>query len=495
MPRVLLISTNRERTPYPVLPIGPCLVAAILEQEGFSCRVEDLMWRDDPAAAAQGAVRTFRPDFVGVSVRNVDNSDLIETKDYLPGIRAIVDALRQETSAPIVVGGAASGIEPERMFRRLQPDALLYGDAERRFPEMLRRWLRGESFEDLPGLVVERQGDLVHNPIHASEAIGSLPDPDLFRHLDMKTYARRDGVVPIQTKRGCGFTCTYCTYGTLEGIRYRFRSAAEVVDEIARAAARGARFFEFVDAVFSHPPVQARAVLGEILARGLRVRLTASGFNPVGVTEELVALMRRAGFAAVSCTVESASDAVLRQMQKGFCRRDVARLARWLPRHRIPAVWIFLVGSPGETKDTVRETFDFIASEIPENDLVYITNGVRVYPRTGLERRLRAEGLLREGTDLLRPFFYFSPELPRAWYLEELGRFGRRHRNVVNSFEAQQPVVERLLAWSSRLPLPRPRWRVLPRLRRMWDPFAGIRPGIFEDSPYPIVPGALWPNC
>jgi anaerobic magnesium-protoporphyrin IX monomethyl ester cyclase len=487
--RVLIVSTNRERTPYPVLPVGPCLVAAVLEREGFETRVVDLMWETDPGSALDRAVRLFRPDFIGVSVRNVDNSDLIETKYFVPEAAAVVSRLRAASRAPIIVGGAAAAIEPERIFRELAPDAVLYGDAEERFPEMLRRWSRGEDFDELPGLVVERGSGLRHNRLHSSEPIGSLPDPSLFRHLDMRTYMRREGVYPIQTKRGCGFACTYCTYGTLEGVRYRFRPPREVVDEIALARRSGARFFEFVDAVFSHPPVQARAILREILGRGLDVRLTASGFNPVGVREPLVALMREAGFVAVSCTVESASDAVLRRMRKGFGREDVGRLARWLPRHGIPAVWIFLVGSPGETPATVRETFDFIDGEIPPNDLVYITNGVRVYPGTGLAESLRGEGLLDERSNLLQPVFYFSPELPRDWYLAELERFGRRHRNVVSSFEAQQPVVERLVRWLAPFPLPRPRWRALPWLRRIVNPFAGIRPGVFENHPFPILPG------
>jgi len=491
--KVLIVSTNRERTPYPVLPVGPCLVAAILEREGFQTRVADLMWEADSAAALERVVGEFRPDFIGVSMRNVDNSDLIETKYYVPEARAIVSRLRSLSDAPIILGGAAAAIEPERIFHELAPDAVLYGDAEERFPEMLRKWSRGECFDDIPGLVADRAAGRIHNRIHSSEPIGPLPDPSLFRHLDMRTYMRREGVYPIQTKRGCGFACTYCTYGTLEGVRYRFRPPREVVDEMVQAARSGARFFEFVDAVFSHPPVQARAILREILDRKLNVRLTASGFNPVGVTEPLVALMREAGFVAVSCTVESASDLVLEKMRKGFGREDVGRLARWLPRHGIPAVWIFLVGSPGETPATVRETFDFIAREIPPRDLVYITNGVRVYPRTGLARSLGQQGLLADDADLLRPLFYFSPDLPRGWYLEELVRFGRRHPNVVNSFEAQQPVVERLVRWLAYAPLPRPRWRALPWLRRLVDPFKGLRPRVFEDHPFPILPASPSP--
>jgi anaerobic magnesium-protoporphyrin IX monomethyl ester cyclase len=488
--KVLLVSTNRERTPYPVLPVGPCLVAARLEEEGFEAAVVDLMWEDDPPRAAAAAVARERPDIVGVSMRNIDNSDLIETKYFVPEAAELFAALRRVTKAPIVLGGAAAAIEPVRLFRALAPDAILYGDAEARFPAWLRGRERGDPCLDLPGLVVEHDGGLVHNPLHSSEPIDGLPDAALFRYVDMKRYMRREGVYPIQTKRGCGFTCTYCTYGTLEGIRYRFRPPGDVVDEIERAHGSGADFFEFVDAVFSHPPIQARGVLNGILDRGLEVKLTAAGFNPVGVTEDLVALMRRAGFIATTCTVESASDTVLERMQKGFRREAVSRLATWLPRNGIPAVWVFLVGSPGETPDTVAETFEFIDKEIPRRDLVYITHGVRVYPGTGLERSLRAEGLIGPGADLLEPFFYLSPELPREWYFDHLSAFAREHPNVVHSFEAQQPIVDRLTRACMYLPLPKPRWRVLPYLRRFVDPFRPMRRDLLDDHPFPVVPSA-----
>ena len=488
--KVLLISTNRERTPYPVLPVGPCLVAARLEEEGFAVEVADLMWEDDPPRAAAAAVARAAPDVIGVSMRNIDNSDLIETKYFVPDAAELFAALRRATPAPVVLGGAAAAIEPVRLFRALAPDAILYGDAEDRFPVWLRARERGEPCLDLPGLVVEHEGRLIHNPLHSTEPIDGLPDAALFRYVDMPRYMRREGVYPIQTKRGCGFTCTYCTYGTLEGIRYRFRPPAAVVEEIERAHAAGATFFEFVDAVFSHPPIQARGVLNGILNRRLPVKLTAAGFNPVGVTEDLVALMRRAGFIATTCTVESASDAVLERMQKGFRREAVSRLAIWLPRNGIPAVWVFLVGSPGETRDTVAETFEFIDREIPRRDLVYITHGVRVYPGTGLERRLRADGLIGPAANLLEPFFYLSPDLPRDWYFDYLEGFARQHANVVHSFEAQQPIVDRLTRACMYLPLPKPRWRVLPYLRRFVDPFQPMRRNLLDDHPFPVVPAA-----
>ncbi|MEO6325476.1 MAG: radical SAM protein [Thermoanaerobaculia bacterium] len=507
MARVLIVSTNRERTPFPVMPVGPALVAAHAQRAGHDVRVLDLMFEKDPEQAASHAVASFDPEVIGVGMRNIDNSDLIETKYYVPDVERMLGAIRSAAPrTPIVLGGAATSIEPEALLGLWGPagsfaagrsaplvDMILTGDAEKRFPLLLDRLLSGAPADDVSGLCRPGpDGGARWNRIGLAEPIDDLADARLFDVVDVKRYARADGVYPIQTKRGCAFTCTYCTYGSLEGLRTRYRPVAEIVDEIERAADRGVVHFEFVDAVFSHPPVQARAVCEELIRRGLprRIALTASGFNPVGVTEALVALMKRAGFRSLSATVEGASTTMLRRMQKGFEAEDVARIAEWLPRHGIPAVWIFLIGSPGETLETVDETFTFIAERIPRRDLVYITNGVRVYRGTGLHRSLVASGHIRPDQPLLEPYFVFSASLPRDVYLQKLLAFARAHPNVVNSFEAGQPVVASLARLLGRLPLPRPRWRMLPLIRRFGSPFRDVRADALVASAWPIVSDA-----
>lgn len=504
MSRVLILSTNRERTPFPVMPIGPALIATHAARAGHTVRMVDLMFERHPGTAVEREVRRFGPDVIGVSMRNIDNSDLIETKYYVPEVEALLQAVRRAAPAvPIVLGGAATSIEPEALLRLWGPggrvrtpeghpliDMILTGDAERRFPFLLARLEKNDALEDVPGLCrTGPDGAPLWNRVGLAEPIDGLEDSRLFDSVDVKRYARADGVYPIQTKRGCAFTCTYCTYGSLEGLRTRYRPVPEIADEIERAVERGVKHFEFVDAVFSHPPVQARAVCEEIIRRGLnrRAGFTASGFNPVGVTESLVALMKEAGFHSISATVEGASTTMLKRMQKGFASEDVERIATWLPRHGIRAVWIFLIGSPGETLDTVDETFDFISRRIPSRDLVYITNGVRVYRGTGLHRSLLEAGRITQEQDLLQPLFVFSETLPRPEYMKRLLRFARAHPNVVNSFEAGQPIVETLGRLLGRLPLPRPRWRLLPLLRSFGSPFRDVRPDALVQSPWPIV--------
>ena len=85
--RVLLVSTNRERQPYPVVPNGLACVASALDAAGHRVRFLDLCFAPDPVASARSAAVDFKPDIIGVSVRNIDNSDAIALRHYTPEAR------------------------------------------------------------------------------------------------------------------------------------------------------------------------------------------------------------------------------------------------------------------------------------------------------------------------------------------------------------------------------------------------------------------------
>src|SRR5882672_4350428 len=130
--RVLLVSTNRERQPYPVVPNGLACVASALDAAGHHVRFLDLCFARDPGASAREAARSFRPDIIGVSVRNIDNSDAIALRHYTPEARDVLLALRAAApTAKVIAGGAAFGVAPEALFRDLAVDYAVAGDGEK----------------------------------------------------------------------------------------------------------------------------------------------------------------------------------------------------------------------------------------------------------------------------------------------------------------------------------------------------------------------------
>src|SRR3981081_2033627 len=157
--RVLLVSTNRERQPYPVVPNGLACVASALDAAGHHIRFLDLCFAANPVASAQSAAAEFKPDIIGVSVRNIDNSDAIALRHYTPEARTVLHALRQAApGAKITAGGAALGVAPEALFRDLGVDYAVAGDGERASVALVDALSSGAPVEALPGLVRARRG-------------------------------------------------------------------------------------------------------------------------------------------------------------------------------------------------------------------------------------------------------------------------------------------------------------------------------------------------
>src|SRR6266566_8376808 len=192
--RVLLVSTNRERQPYPVVPNGLACVASALDGAGHRVRFVDLCFVKDPVASARAAARAFRPDVIGVSVRNIDNSDAIALRHYTPEARDVLLALRAAApAAKVIAGGAAFGVAPEALFRDLAVDYAVAGDGERASVALIDALSSGAgaAIDAIPGLVRERNGTVVFTPPGEDADLDSLPRPSLHRWIDLARYQRQ----------------------------------------------------------------------------------------------------------------------------------------------------------------------------------------------------------------------------------------------------------------------------------------------------------------
>jgi radical SAM superfamily enzyme YgiQ (UPF0313 family) len=145
-----------------------------------------------------------------------------------------------------------------------------------------------------------------------------------------------------------------------------------------------------------------------------------------------------------------------------------------LQRHGIRALWVFLLGGPGETPETVAQTLSFIAEKVPSPNAVYITSGIRIYPGSPigdeLDRgRLSAEDLRRRVEHADVPFYY-SSQTPPNWLEARLRSFQRSHPQVMLSCEGHAWLTQAALSVMQYLPLRKPYWQYIPALNtaRRW---------------------------
>jgi radical SAM superfamily enzyme YgiQ (UPF0313 family) len=466
--KILLISTNRNTLPMPVMPIGACIVAHAAERVGHTVIFLDLMFMKAPLAGIEAALTRWKPDVVGLSVRNIDNNDMQGTVFFLDDLRGIVNTICIRTSVPIILGGASLGVMPEQILRLVPAACAVVGDGELVFPQLLERISRHESFRDVPGVASIEDGVFRRNSSAAPEFSPICPVPDYHRWLNIPAYLSQMATVPIQTKTGCQFQCVYCTYPKIEGSSCRLKEPGSIADAVLRLAAAGLRDIEFVDSVFNTPLEHAMEVCAALTRARHDARLQCLELNPRDFDDGLVTAMEQAGFVGMGITLESASDPVLQGLRKGFTSRDVHQAAEVVRRHRIPCAWIFMLGGPGETRETVRETLQFAGKHIRPGDVAFFNTGIRIYPGTELESIARTQGALSlSPEEMLAPVFYISPELDAEWLDQELKKAMNSRMNFINMASMGHALLPAIHRISHKLGLRPPLWRHTGIIRRV----------------------------
>jgi len=404
MRRVLLVNTNVEKAPYPVPPVGVCLLASALDGR-YELKVYDGVFGE--GRGLQELVLEFEPAFVGFSIRNIDDVIKERTIFYIDGIlEKFIRPVREVTGVPFILGGSGFSIFPDELLTLTGADYGIIGEAVDLLPLLLDRLSAGESPAGIPNVVV--RGNRL--PFAAAViAPASSKFSEIDRWIDFDPY-RAKGVYSIQTKRGCSHGCIYCTYPMIEGKSFRPRDPSDVADEIEQARDRlGDVTFEFVDSTFNDPEGHAEAICRELIRRKIDVRLRTMGINPRNASEELFELMVQAGFRQIDATPDSASPAVLRKIGKGFGLPAIQRMARLIRQFDLPTMWFFLFGGPGENESTFLETLSFIDTFINPLDLVFMSSGMRIYPNTPLHRIALREGSVHPGESLLYPPRFYAP--------------------------------------------------------------------------------------
>jgi radical SAM superfamily enzyme YgiQ (UPF0313 family) len=400
--RALLISANTETINMVPLPLGLNCVAVAARNAGHDVRLLDLMGNADIRRIIRDAIQGSRPDVIGISVRNIDDQSMAEPRFLLQPVRDTVSLCRAFSDAPIVVGGAGFSIFPEAALRYLKADLGICGEGEVAFTTLLRALERGDNLMAIPGLCRPGAGVQMGCAVRAGLETLLLPDPSLW---SVSPGAGEEIWIPFQTRRGCPIRCSYCSTPALEGTRIRKHPIDAVVQGIALHVAAGFDRFHFVDNTFNLPPRYAKDLCAALCAAGLRIRWR-SILYPGSVDEELVRKMAEAGCIEVSLGFESGCPAILRKMNKTYDLAQVRAASEMFRNYGISQIGFLLLGGPGETKESVRESLAFADSL--KLDMLKLTMGIRIYPGTAVEKAAREEGMIAEGDDLLFPRFYLA---------------------------------------------------------------------------------------
>jgi len=426
--RVLFVSTNRCREIMPPMPLGIASLVPYLDPQRHPFQVLDLMFEEKPRDALRRALKQFEPEAVAFSIRNLENQLMVKPEYYLPEIKGLVDEVRSKSQAKVIIGGAAVAVLPEAVFRYLEPDAGIAGEAEEVIGPLLDGLETGQIPPHLPGLMLKTRRGVQVKPNAQVPDLNRLLTPNR-RCLALEIYRKHGSGPNLVSKRGCAFGCIFCDTPVSEGRKIRAKSPTRVADEVKSLLELGFEECFITDPIFNYPPGYAEGVAQEFIRRGFITKWTAT-LHPRHLTAEQLDLLKKAGLAVVLLGSDHASADMLTAYDKQITPAELTAADTLLQQYQIPYFISLLFGGPGESKETVSQALDLVAALHPR--LVTMRLGIRVYPGTPLHRIAVREGRIKPRADLLKPVFYLA-QGAEDWIVEFTQQRAAEHRHWIIS--------------------------------------------------------------
>jgi lipid biosynthesis B12-binding/radical SAM protein len=428
MSKVFLLSSNTMIEPYPVYPVGMSVVASALTSAGHRVRPFDFLTENQSFNHLRRTIEDFNPDFVGVSMRNIDTVDSFTSdKSWsLASDKAVIKMIKEATGAPVVLGGSAFSIMPEEILEYVEADFGIVGDGGLLFNAWIDRFEKGEH----PPLIL-KEG----NPLE----VGDIPIGPLWNETILNYYAEKGGIIGLLTKRGCPHHCAYCTYPSLEGSTFRQREPGSVIEDIRQLQ----KDFQietifFTDSVFNDTQGHYLEIAEELLSRKIHIRWSAF-FQPKTIGAKQLRLLKRSGLYAIEAGTDGACDATLKGLNKSFGFDEVLRFNEACLAEELPCAHYLMFGGPDETEQTLQQGLNNI--ELLKNCVVLAFSGVRIFPGTLLHRRAVRDGIVQEKDSLLRPVFYFSPDIdPEAMNKTLEEAFNHQRQRIFPPYSGQEKL-------------------------------------------------------
>ena len=342
---------------YSMLPVSLPSTAGLLRSEGHQVRILDAVAKSMTTREIQREVQGFDPELVVMTMSTPTyDSDLAVignlagwTKAYLTAIGVHVTAMPAETLA-------ASRLH-----------AVVRGEPEWTVADLAAALASGRDLATVTGLSFRRgDGEIVHNTDRGFDGdLDELPPParDLIREEDyFLPIVRRPYTLVVPT-RGCPHHCTYCTAPAYDGKRLRQRTPSRVVDEIETIAKRGVvKDFTMWSDTFTLDRKFVLEMCRELQGRHLGIRWMCNS-RVDSIDAEMAAAMKASGCIGISFGIESGVQQILDNVRKGATVEQGRIAVRTVNAAGIQTLAHFILGLPGETPATIRQTIDY-AKEI-----------------------------------------------------------------------------------------------------------------------------------
>ena len=335
-------------------------LAAVLEKHSFPVKIIDapvlnLRWRGIKKIALQ-----FQPGLIGLTATTEEFPQAAE-------LAAKFRPLFPQTT--LILGGPHASVATREALRQSHFDLAVIGEGEMTLLQIARQKEAGRlEPEKVPGLAFKKSRRIIFTPPRPFvKDLDKLPFPA--RHLlpPLAAYHPTPGsyknlpVGTLMTAHGCPFQCTFCARNVF-GNQVRLRKPAKIVEEIEILIKKfGAREIRLWDDTFNLQPDRVIAICRLIVKKKLCFTWSCQA-RVNFVNSQMLHWMKRAGCWQISYGLESGNQQILNRIKKGITLDMVRRAVSLTKKAGIEIKGFFMVGHPGDTPATIRQTIDFAKS-------------------------------------------------------------------------------------------------------------------------------------
>lgn len=365
--KVLLINPNsklinshsiyRQFFP-PIVPLGLAYIAAILEANGINVDVLDLFADRMSEKQILKIIKNKAPNIIGFSVLTpVVN----ETKYLIRRIRCL------NNNAKIILGNTHASYFSHQFLEEGLADIVVRGEGEIPVFRICETLKKNGNLSEIKGISYRMNGNIFHNRgEEIVEDLDDLPFPvfhlfNLDRYRDFPLlFINNARFLPISASRGCPYQCYYCSQNMITK-KVRYRNVKRVVDEMEYMHKTfEVRYFCFTDANFPFSESQGTEFCNEIMKRGLNRKVRWCTETRVDkINKKLLREMKKAGLYLIMFGIEVGNQEILTKMNKKTSLQEVKRAIGYVKENGILSLGLFMLGLPGETKETCEETIHF----------------------------------------------------------------------------------------------------------------------------------------
>ena len=300
-------------------------------------------------------IAELKPDVVGISSL------------FTPYFRESLEVaarVKKRTDAVVVMGGSHASAVPESLLVSPNVDYVIRGEGERAFVEFLR-FLKGEQAIDrVPSLAYRSRGEIVFNPIGDNFPIDDLPFPDLSDLRSSNYELAGKPMTFMITSRSCPHKCSFCSVHTTFGTEYRRRSLVNVLEEIELRYRQGYRVIDFEDDNLTYYKNTFKELCRRLIARFPEQEMefvAMNGISYLSLDDELLELMREAGFSHLNLALVSSDKTVRETTKRPHTIEAYRKVVRQAHALGFKIVSYQILGLPNESIESMVQTLAFNA--------------------------------------------------------------------------------------------------------------------------------------